>query len=231
MPASLSRFTTSSFRRSASLPSAPSQLLLLLRFCSPSPLPPDTSEFAQSHPAKPAGTNGTFEHHAYTKTIACGQNRTLHHVQREARRSPGVAYSAAAWSARESSRARETARPGKLLAGCAPLRTRAPPPAPRGNLAQFACGGERASCCRDPAPDPAPACVPGACVRGAPVLIRYVPRVQINNAHLIHDHSTGRSSTRLHAPPGGGNQMGTSFGWSDAPAPVRRVFPTSLASS
>ena len=60
----------------------------------------------------------------------------------------------------------------------------------------------------------------------APVLIRDVPRVQINNAHLIHDHSTGRSSTRLHAPPGGGNQMGTSFGWSDAPAPVRRVLLT-----
>ena len=46
------------------------------------------------------------------------------------------------------------------------------------------------------------------------------PPVQINNAHLIHDHSTGRSSTRLHAPPGGGNSMGTSFGWSDEPVQV-----------
>ena len=47
--------------------------------------------------------------------------------------------------------------------------------------------------------------------------------VQINNAHLIHDHSTGRSSTRLHAPPGGGNSMGTSFAWDDAPAQVSTV--------
>jgi hypothetical protein len=45
---------------------------------------------------------------------------------------------------------------------------------------------------------------------------------QINNAHLIHDHSTGRSSTRLHAPPGGSNSMGTSFGWSDEPVQVQR---------
>eukprot|EP00286_Rhodomonas_abbreviata_P012758 CAMPEP_0181325256 /NCGR_PEP_ID=MMETSP1101-20121128/20820_1 /TAXON_ID=46948 /ORGANISM="Rhodomonas abbreviata, Strain Caron Lab Isolate" /LENGTH=132 /DNA_ID=CAMNT_0023433535 /DNA_START=157 /DNA_END=555 /DNA_ORIENTATION=+ len=44
--------------------------------------------------------------------------------------------------------------------------------------------------------------------------------MSINQAHLIHDQSSGRSSTRLHAPPGGGNAMGTSFGWGDdAPAP------------
>mmetsp|Transcript_31105 Transcript_31105/g.70015 ORF Transcript_31105/g.70015 Transcript_31105/m.70015 type:complete len:121 (-) Transcript_31105:135-497(-) len=49
----------------------------------------------------------------------------------------------------------------------------------------------------------------------------------INQAHLIHDHSTGRSSTRLHAPPGGGNAMGTSFGWGDdtAPAPIKKRDP------
>ena len=46
----------------------------------------------------------------------------------------------------------------------------------------------------------------------------------INQAHLIHDHSSGRSSTRLHAPPGGGNSMGTSFGWSDE---VKTRFPPS----
>lgn len=46
----------------------------------------------------------------------------------------------------------------------------------------------------------------------------------INNAHLIHDHSTGRSSTRLHAPPGGKNSMGTGFGWAD-PEPVCSVKP------
>eukprot|EP00918_Siedleckia_nematoides_P069791 GHVU01152178.1.p1 GENE.GHVU01152178.1~~GHVU01152178.1.p1 ORF type:complete len:325 (+),score=49.67 GHVU01152178.1:56-1030(+) len=46
----------------------------------------------------------------------------------------------------------------------------------------------------------------------------------INQAHLIHDHSTGRSSTRLHAPPGGQSSMGTSFGWDTAEpvAPERR---------
>jgi len=45
----------------------------------------------------------------------------------------------------------------------------------------------------------------------------------INNAHLIHDHSSGRSSTRLHAPPGGHSSMGSSFGWGaeEPAAPVR----------
>uniref|UniRef100_A0A6T8GG47 Microtubule-associated protein Jupiter n=1 Tax=Hemiselmis andersenii TaxID=464988 RepID=A0A6T8GG47_HEMAN len=48
--------------------------------------------------------------------------------------------------------------------------------------------------------------------------------MSINQAHLIHDHSSGRSSTRLHAPPGGQNSMGTSFGWSDEPAaPARQI--------
>ena len=35
----------------------------------------------------------------------------------------------------------------------------------------------------------------------------------INQAHLIHDQSAGRSSTRLHAPPGGHSSLGTSFSW------------------
>lgn len=35
----------------------------------------------------------------------------------------------------------------------------------------------------------------------------------INQAHLIHDQSLGRSSTRLHAPPGGHSSLGTSFSW------------------
>jgi hypothetical protein len=37
--------------------------------------------------------------------------------------------------------------------------------------------------------------------------------MSINQAHLIHNTENGRSSTRLHAPPGGHCQMGTSFGW------------------
>ena len=53
-------------------------------------------------------------------------------------------------------------------------------------------------------------------------------RSQINNAHFINDISSGRSSTRLHAPPGGGNSMGTSFGWGNEPAAVRFVLPCSL---
>ena len=45
--------------------------------------------------------------------------------------------------------------------------------------------------------------------------------IPINHAHLIHNHADGRSSTRLHAPPGGKSSMGTSFGWADeAPAPA-----------
>jgi len=60
----------------------------------------------------------------------------------------------------------------------------------------------------------------GSCSYCAFVIrVRSASVVQINNAHLIHDHSSGRSSTRLHAPPGGNNSMGTSFGWGDA-APV-----------
>jgi len=60
----------------------------------------------------------------------------------------------------------------------------------------------------------------GSCAYCAFVIrVRSASVVQINNAHLIHDHSSGRSSTRLHAPPGGKNTMGTSFGWGDA-APV-----------
>eukprot|EP00285_Hemiselmis_virescens_P001946 CAMPEP_0173416414 /NCGR_PEP_ID=MMETSP1356-20130122/85379_1 /TAXON_ID=77927 ORGANISM="Hemiselmis virescens, Strain PCC157" /NCGR_SAMPLE_ID=MMETSP1356 /ASSEMBLY_ACC=CAM_ASM_000847 /LENGTH=155 /DNA_ID=CAMNT_0014378721 /DNA_START=457 /DNA_END=924 /DNA_ORIENTATION=- len=44
--------------------------------------------------------------------------------------------------------------------------------------------------------------------------------MSINQAHLIHDASGGRSSTRLHAPPGGKSSMGTSFSWAEeAPAP------------
>jgi hypothetical protein len=47
--------------------------------------------------------------------------------------------------------------------------------------------------------------------------------IPINHAHLIHDSSSGRSSTRLHAPPGGKSSMGTSFGWAEeAPAPQQQ---------
>ena len=45
----------------------------------------------------------------------------------------------------------------------------------------------------------------------------------INHAHLIHDSSSGRSSTKIHAPPGGKSSMGTSFGWAEeAPAPQQQ---------
>eukprot|EP00292_Cryptomonas_paramecium_P031072 CAMPEP_0113725154 /NCGR_PEP_ID=MMETSP0038_2-20120614/39555_1 /TAXON_ID=2898 /ORGANISM="Cryptomonas paramecium" /LENGTH=48 /DNA_ID=CAMNT_0000655291 /DNA_START=12 /DNA_END=154 /DNA_ORIENTATION=+ /assembly_acc=CAM_ASM_000170 len=43
--------------------------------------------------------------------------------------------------------------------------------------------------------------------------------MSINQAHLIHDCTNGRSSTRVHAPPGGKSSMGTSFGW-DQPQPM-----------
>lgn len=41
---------------------------------------------------------------------------------------------------------------------------------------------------------------------------------------LVREQSAGRSSTRLHAPPGGHSSMGTSFSWGadDAPMPSRR---------
>jgi len=50
----------------------------------------------------------------------------------------------------------------------------------------------------------------------------------VNNAHLIHDQSAGRSSTRLHAPPGGHSTI--SIGWGAEPAP-RRVAAAQLQSS
>ena len=44
----------------------------------------------------------------------------------------------------------------------------------------------------------------------------------VNQAHLIHDQSAGRSSTRLHAPPGGRSAMGSSFAWGpEESAPLR----------
>jgi hypothetical protein len=41
---------------------------------------------------------------------------------------------------------------------------------------------------------------------------------------FVHEQSAGRSSTRLHAPPGGHSSMGTSFSWGadEAPVPSRR---------
>uniref|UniRef100_A0A6U5Z1R8 Uncharacterized protein n=1 Tax=Guillardia theta TaxID=55529 RepID=A0A6U5Z1R8_GUITH len=51
----------------------------------------------------------------------------------------------------------------------------------------------------------------------------------INQAHLIHDHSSGRSSTRLHAPPGGASSI--SFGWGQENEPPRVAMspPKSIA--
>ena len=49
----------------------------------------------------------------------------------------------------------------------------------------------------------------------------------INQAHLIHDQSKGRSSTRLHQPPGGRSSMGTGFSWVGR-TPCTRTFLHSL---
>ena len=38
--------------------------------------------------------------------------------------------------------------------------------------------------------------------------------MSINQAHLLHD-CCNRSSTRVHAPPGGKSSMGSSFGWEE----------------
>jgi len=51
----------------------------------------------------------------------------------------------------------------------------------------------------------------------------------VNQAHLIHDQSAGRSSTRLHAPPGGHSSMGTGFGWVGPRSPPTRPRLPTLA--
>ncbi|KAJ1475296.1 hypothetical protein T484DRAFT_1828967 [Baffinella frigidus] len=56
--------------------------------------------------------------------------------------------------------------------------------------------------------------------------------IPINHGHLHNDISSGRSSTRLHAPPGGKSSMGTSFGWAEeAPKAPQQQNRNNMAGS